>query len=373
MKKEINSLEEFNGWDDIHTEEDFFAEIEKNEEPSENIEESEDNKDSEDNKSENKEEAEDDLFKDLDDEENQEESENNEKPESQSINTLTYLKNKGLIDLDNEDLNEEEAEELIETKFEEAIENKIKEIFEDLPEVVRDLNKFVINGGNIQDFLNSVSKTTTSKITDDIDLDDEENQELVIREMLKEEGNDEEEIEAQVEYYKDSGRLKSLSEKKFKKWKEKNKKEKEKLLEQQEEYKRLEKENLRKARKDTDDFLKKNDEIGDLKFTKEDKKTLTSYVTDKTFKLQNGTTITRMQKELFYDIPQNKKAFMQLASLLNNRNEDGTFNFDIIKKKTETKITKEIKDNIRRSKSNIPDKSKSDKPFKQQKSLADYF
>lgn len=38
---------------------------------------------------------------------------------------------------------------------------------------------------------------------------------------------------------------------------------------------------------------------------------------------------------------------MQLALILRNRNEDGTFNFDNIKKQLETKINK-IKQDVRR-------------------------
>ena len=92
---------------------------------------------------------------------------------------------------------------------------------------------------------------------------------------------------------------------------------------------------------------------------------------DKTIKLQNGASISEMQKELFYDLPKNKEAFMQLAVLLKNRNEDGTFNFERIEKQTKSKLAREVKASIRRSKTSIPTSVSNKKSSV--KALADYF
>jgi hypothetical protein len=93
---------------------------------------------------------------------------------------------------------------------------------------------------------------------------------------------------------------------------------------------------------------------------------------DKTVKLQNGTTITQMQKELFYDLPKNEKALIQLATLLKNRNEDGSFNFDSIVKSTKTKVVQEVRQELRRNKSSILGNSTTQSK-QSDKSLADYF
>ena len=112
--------------------------------------------------------------------------------------------------------------------------------------------------------------------------------------------------------------------------------------------------------------------LNGVSFSKEDKKELPSYMNDRTVKLQNGTVITQMQKELFYDLPRNEKALIQLATLLKNRNDDGTFNFDSIVKSTKTKVTQEVRQEIRRNKSSIPG-SLTSKSNEANKSLAEYF
>ena len=109
-----------------------------------------------------------------------------------------------------------------------------------------------------------------------------------------------------------------------------------------------------------------------MSVNRKDVKDLPSYVNDRTVKLDNGSTITEMQKDLFYDIPNNKQAMAQLAILLKNRNEDGTFNFERIEKSAKTSAYKNVKNNIRRSKQEIPNGSKTGK-IKPSRSLADFF
>ena len=92
---------------------------------------------------------------------------------------------------------------------------------------------------------------------------------------------------------------------------------------------------------------------------------------DRAVALQNGAEITEMQKELFYELPKNETAMIQLAILLRNRNEDGTFNFESIINKTKTKLTKDIKDNVRRGNSGLPGSAQ--KKSRTDKSLAAYF
>lgn len=393
-----NNLDTFNGWDEVSDETDFFKEIEDDttsstsstdvgnvldqvnddsttsEEQDEESQEDDKNKDPDLFSQEENTETDD---EDFESEEDEEESEEDTETQSQSISTLTFLKDRGIVEYEleeGEELTDEKAEELIEDKFDEAVDNAIKETFDSLPEVVKQLNKFAINGGDVNEFFSKLLQTnTSSSIKPDIDLENESNQELVVREMLKAEGNDTEEIEAQISYYKDSGKLKVFSEKKLQKWNINRNKAIADLAKQKEDARKQEQIDIRESKRETSTFLSKNEEIQGLKFTKDDKKNLPTYINDKTVKLQNGNSITQMQKELFYDIPKNKEAYMQLATLLRNRNEDGTFNFESIIKNTKTQVTTEVRKNVRRSsKTSIPGKSGKTKRLKQRK-LADYF
>ena len=160
--------------------------------------------------------------------------------------------------------------------------------------------------------------------------------------------------------------------KKYAKLKEEKDAQKAALVEQQEQAQIAQKEALKKAKKSVSSFLTENDEIGELAINKEDKRKLPSYMNDKNVKLQNGAVITELEKDLFYDLRQNEEAYMQLALMMRNRNQDGTFNFESIIRDAKTKVAQKVKDDVRRSKSGTPNKSKSTKP-KRNLSLADIF
>ena len=71
--------------------------------------------------------------------------------------------------------------------------------------------------------------------------------------------------------------------------------------------KEAEKKAIKEAKARVSTFVNTNEEIEGIRFTKEDKKVLASYMNDKVVKLNNGNTITTMQKELFIDLPKNEK------------------------------------------------------------------
>lgn len=398
----LTDLNEFQGWESMASEEDFFSQTEddasKDSTDAKDVldqvskDDADDSKDDKDSGDDNKTPKEEDLFslsdddvenpgddssdEDDDNEDNDtDDSDDETKVQTPNISTLNLLKEKGFIDFEleeNEELTEEKAEEIIEDKFDEAIEERIKDLFNDLPDVVKQINKYALNGGDINTFFGSLAKNNNPKITKDLDMDEEANQELVTREILSQEGYDDDYIDTQVEFLKDSGKLKMFSEKKFNKWKKGAEAEQAALVKQQEENSKKQKESLRKAKQKVSTFITENEEVAGLKFTKDDKKKLPAYMNDRTIKLQNGSVISEMQKELFYEVPKNEKAFMQLAVLLRNRNEDGTFNFDSIIKNTETKVVKKVKENVRRSKTSIPTGSKNTKKGSK-KRLADFF
>lgn len=394
----LTSLDEFQGWDEMATEQDFFSQVDDNSDSTSvddvmqqvSQDDIADSTSDEDDKSKDKNDKQEESLFDTDsedieggdendlsdiDDEDSDDEDGDEVTVTPNVSTLNLLKEKGFIDFEleeDEELTEEKAEELLEDKFDEAIEDRIKDLFDNLPDVVKQINKFAIEGGDVNTFFNSLTKNSSTKITGDLDLDEEKNQELVTREILSQEGYDDDYIDTQVDFLKDSGKLKMFSEKKFTKWKKTNDAEQATLVKNQEENNKRQKNALREAKKKVSTYISDNEEIHGLKFNKDDKKSLPSYMNDRTIKLQNGNTISQMQKELFYDLPKNEEAFMQLAVLIKNRNEDGTFNFDSIIKNTETKVVKKVKENVRRSKTSIPTKSKNSKR-NSNRSLADFF
>jgi len=420
----IDNLENFQGWNDVADEKDFFALLDSNKKSSKEPAKQESNSDSDislpgfpsaaakpqplvpQNRGEAKQqekapnypaknqnpdpdpqiEKEEDMFgkainvPDIEGNVKQPKNTESKSSEVSKVQIFNYLKEQGLIEIPEEEeedleLDEETAEDVLAEKFEQTFENKIneriEELFADMPGSIKQLNKFVMNGGDPQQFIKAMSNGTEAKLSVNLDLEEEKNQELVIREVMRMNEDDEDTIEAQLDFLKDSGRLQIEAQKKFDKWKIQNEREKQILLGRQQAEIQRQKELIREQKNKFHEFLQQNDAVGELSLNKEDKRVLPSYINDRTVKV-NGSSITQMQKELFYDVPQNQQAMLQLAALLRNRNKDGTFNFNAIINGAKTEVVKQVKDNVRRAKGNMP--SKSGMVIKtSQKSLADYF
>lgn len=370
----------FSGWEDATTTEDFFSDLDQESVEQDSTKEviEEITKEEEIETKEETSDKDEDLFGSFDEEDEKDiekvDDDEVEDKSSGTVSVLNALKEKGLLDFEleeGEELTEELAEELLEEKFEETIEERIKEKIEDLPEDVKLFMQFALKGGSFSEFIQqSGIGNSGPTLTEGMDLEDEKNQEAIVRQILEEEGNDQETIETQVELLKDSDRLKTFAERKYKKWLADVKEQKEELVRKQELQQRQLKEKIKEDKKKVNAILEEEN-IGGLTPTKDDKKTLASFLNDRTVKLQNGVTITELQKELYYEIPKNDKAMVQLALLVKNRNADGTFNFDNLVKEAETKVTREIKKNIRRNKTAIPNSGGNKN--KGGKTLADYF
>tara|TARA_R110000744_G_scaffold69536_3_gene141112 strand:- start:6810 stop:7991 length:1182 start_codon:yes stop_codon:yes gene_type:complete len=379
-------LDGFQGWEEISDEKDFFtqdstAEVEDatSKESTEEEEEEDDEIEKDLKKVTAKKTKESNFFEQSDEEDadNDDGESNDGEGDKQTgathISTLNFLKEKGLLEYEldeGEELTEAKAEELMESNYDSAVESRIDELFEDVPQIVKQLNSYVLKGGDVGEFLKQMSSSSTSSITDDMDLTVEDNQITVVREMLKGE-EDEETIEAQIDFLKDSGKLEAFSKSKHNKWKTNKDATAARLTNTQIENARQEKLDIKEAKNKVSDFLSENKSIGPINFNKMDIKELPSYMNDKTVKLKNGGAVSELQAQLFYELPKNKSAMLQLASLMRSRNKDGTFNFDSIVKTGNTELSKEVRENLRRS-GNAPGRSGSGKSFNNKKrSLAD--
>lgn len=288
------------------------------------------------------------------------------------VNIVMKLKEKGLIDFDLEEgqeLTEEEASDLLEESLEAAVQQNLADIFRDLPPVVKDFNKFVSDGGDPMEFIKTYKNHAEKGLSLGMDLSKDETQEKVLRILFAEEGLDDDLIDSQIDFLKDNGKLKSLSEKKYQAWSKSVVEEQRKLLEKQEEDKKNKKEKEKKYRRDLADFIASNDTVGDLKLNKRDKNSLTSYIMDRNVRLQNGQLISSFYADL-NSVLGNTEATVQLAKLLKLRDKAGKFSFKEIEKDIETSVTKKIKDKINNEDNHKPS-NRQGSGFKK-KSLVDF-
>lgn len=296
-----------------------------------------------------------------------------EKVESTTSSALNLLKDKGILDFEleeGEELTEELAEEILEDKFDEAIEGRIGELFAGLPDVVKQMIKFAKDGGDPTAFVQTLAQATSTGLTTNMDMSQEANQEAVMKAMLKKDGYDDEDISTQIEFLKDSGKLKAMAEKRFDVWNKNQEKETQSLTVAQENKKRQDRENLRLRKTELATTLQSTADVDGIKLNSKDKRELPSYIFDKSIELENGSKISNYHKDV-WEVMSHEKSSLQLAKLLRDRKKDGSFDFGKIEKIAETAVTRKVKDNVQRNKNITPQVSVG--KASSQKSLADYF
>lgn len=310
----------------------------------------------------------------LDEEEEEAESSEEEQDipvTTGSIGALNLLKEKGLVDYEleeGEELTEEKAAAFIEDNYEASVEDRVGELFDELPQVVKDMNKYVLDGGDIRNFLGSLVKGSND-IPTDLDISSEANQELIMRNALKSEDYDDDYIETHIEFLKDSKKLEKFAKAKLEKIEKAKEEERKALVKQQEAIKQSQKETLRKLKTSVASSLKDMEDIEGIPLTKADKKELPSYMVDRNVKLENGGSVTSMQMDLMEALKDEKKA-MIVAKLLRSG-----FDLSSIQAKAATEVTKKVKDNIRRNKKETKNvrSTGGGATSASRKSLSDYF
>ena len=289
-----------------------------------------------------------------------------------NMGALAVLKDKGILDYEleeGEELNEELAATIIEDNFEDSVNDRVGELFEELPQVVKDLNKYVLNGGDIRQFLGSLVQSPTNKLKADLDLTVEADQEAVVRASLVAEEYDDDYINTHIEFLKDSKKLESFAKAKHTKMEKAKAEQTQALAKQQAKLKEQRKIQLRQAKTELSTNLKDIEEVNGLVLNVKDKKELPTYMVDRNIKLENGGTITTMQKDLMEALKDEKKALF-IAKLLRN-----DFDLTSIQAKATTKVVKKVKDGIRRNKKDSKNVTSTDKATTSaaKKSLSDYF
>lgn len=365
-------LETFDGWDNDSSM-DLFAELEQSEnsvdtfdDEVEEVDETEDtdsddesieedsDADEEEPSEKKKSDKEVDLFKQAEEEEEDEEDEDSSDDSLSDYKKIgKVLFEKGLIDLEEgEDIPEEGQEDFIIEKLSNKVDDTIEEMLVSLPEPVKQLNRYILNGGDVETFMKEMNKSFNTEDLSSLDIDKEQNQKKIMKAKLEKEGYDDEYISAQLEFLVNTGNLSKLSRKEHERIKTEKDGALAKMAEDKKQERIAEERKLKEDKINLTESLKKTDAIGELEVSLKDKTSLPSYIKDKNIKLKNGTTITEFQKDLFSEVHTNEKLSLQLAILLKNRNPDGTLNFDSIKRKVKTQETKKFKKDLRRSSKN---------------------
>lgn len=283
-----------------------------------------------------------------------------------SKDTLEFLKEKGLVDYELEEgteLTDDLADEILEDNWDASIIAGVEETIKELPDALKELIKYSAKGGDFTELLSKMTTQTVSGINKDTDMEVESNQVLAVSLDLKDQGYDQEYIDTQIEFLKDTGKLAAISKKSFDKKIAKQDSDIQETVKQAERRKEAEREAQKTYKKDISVQISSLNDIKGLVLNKQDKEVLPSYISDANIKLQDGRTVTKFQQELF-SIFGDKEQTILLAKLVKDK-----FDFSSIANKEITKFSKGIKEEIQNNQVIIKgSKGSSQQP---KKSLAD--
>lgn len=363
MAKE-KTITEFEGWEDQAEQHVFFGETEIAVDPVEEAvkdaketivqtTESTEKKSEQEDEDETKIIAE--QFKEFEDgftpsgeEDNEEDEDENKQKNPQTASTskptnlkaLEFLKEKGLVKFEVEDgktLTEEEAEGLIEDSWEAGIEEALDQEIKELPEEVKNLIKYATKGGNVGELLSKMVTYATSPINKNSDISLETTQIAAITADLRSQDFDQEYIDTQIEFLKDSGKLATIGEKAYNKIVAAQEKE----IQQEVQNKKAEVENNKiKAREyklKVTNHVNSLTEVGGLPLSKEDKKILPIYISEPTVELKDGRFVSELQADIFKAMSDPNKIVL-LAKLVKS-----DFDFSAVVRRGVTQQSNEVK------------------------------
>ena len=273
------------------------------------------------------------------------------KVESASTNSvLEFFKKQSSLELteeelqDLEELDEDERQAALEDYFDKALEEKLDASVKELPDALKNIIKYVSKGGDLNTFLKTLYKGQESGLNENLDITEEDNQETVVRQFLLEEDYDEDYINSQLEFLKDSGKLEMAATKYFTKWKADRKKNQEAELERIESSKKAQREAQITFKKDLSKHISTAEDFKGFKLSKRDVEEMPDYISNQTIKLDDGRVITPFYKDLF-EAMKDKDKLVLLAKLVKSN-----FDFTPLTKSIDTKRTQALKDDLQRQK-----------------------
>lgn len=255
------------------------------------------------------------------------EEESEEGQYSQLMEYMVSGKYLQAVDEEYED-SEEGFKKLIADNIKKQAEEEVEKRYSHIDPSTAELIKYLENGGTLEDY----NKISTQDY-DTYDLSSEEKQKAILKEFLKIQDFDEEEIEDKIQAYEDADLLEKEANAAKKQLKKKFEKEREQQLKLQEEQSKIRREQQEKLAKEFSDYVLEADEIGGLAIPKKERKELLKYITDTD---ENGMTEFRKQ---FNDTD----TLIKAAFLIKNN-----FNMDSVEKKVKTKNAVNLKQALSR-------------------------
>lgn len=279
-----------------------------------------------------------------------------------NIAILQSMKEKGLLTYEleeGEELTDELASELIEDKWDDSINSAVEETMKELPDSVKELVKYAINGGNPDELIAKMVSKPTNSIDEKTDISNVDNQKAVVRAARKEKGEDDETVEAYIQFLEESGKLDSIAKKEFDTVVESKKQFTKQQAILQAERRTAQKIKQREFKKDLTTLISSGE--SGVKLSRQEQKEMPDYIAEPTVQLENGNKISQLQSDIFKALNDKNKTVL-LAKVLKS-----DFDFTDFIADAKTQQARVVKGTIDNNRSNK--RSRSSQP--KRKSLAD--
>jgi len=289
---------------------------------------------------------------------------------------LQHLRDMGYFNYNDEDianLEDDDVEAFMENQMDSLVRESVAESLSKLPPILRDLNMYALEGGDITQFFSQIAANNSVGISEGMDLSDPSIQEHIVRYTLASQGYDQNYINSNIEFLTNSNNLQTHAESYYIQHINFQRAQREEMVIRQQEEAAYREQVTRNYYKQMKDYVSKATSIGDIPLSLRDKNDIADYMLTPSIQLQDGTSMSNLQKDLYYEVMNNHEAAMQLALLLKNRKEDGTFDFSFMQRQAETKVANKARQGIRRQQNTVPSNASGSTPNYKNKTLADYF
>lgn len=239
-------------------------------------EETEEEPQSEDEETENKEET--------------DEAEETEEEEEESVSVIEALKSQTGIDTGEEyedDL--DGAAQYINDAVQEQTQQQLNQVVESLPEDVQKYMNFRANGGEPEEFMQAFSSNWNET---ELQEDNPDQHETIVRNRLREEGWDQEDIDEAVEDYKNSGVLYNEAKRSLNRLQTLEEQQKENLVEQQEQQRQQQQEQIEEAWNEIEETLQERSDLNGLPIPEQKKDDFYNWMSEPVDQV-NGQPVSR--------------------------------------------------------------------------------
>ncbi len=289
-----------------------------------------------------------------------------------SKSTLDFLKNKGFLDYElpegKTELTDIEADDLLEDSWENSLDAAIAETVEGLPPIAKAILQVAKNGGDVVSMIKNLSTNLSVGIDKSTDMTQEANQVLAMNIDLKEQGFDDEYISTHIETLKTTGKLETIAKKSSDRIVAKQEATESAAQEASKNAAIKNRENQRIYKTKLVDHLGENTVIEGVSVNKKEVNSIASYIADPTVLLENGSTVSELQKDLFAAMSDKNNLFLLYKML---KGKDGKLDFSFITNKAVTNFSNEVRNNIQNTE-DVP-VTRSSSGSSRKRSLADHF